>query len=638
MNTETDPILNESVCTSISEIIHELTHKNHKLLNEEDVKKLTDLTKDSKAYTDRVYCTLVDYLKKPHSELRYNAFFIFNIYFKNYARFRESGIDNLRSILELTTFLNYDTPLPPPKAIANELNKFTLKCIRDWNQKFGPSYKKLEICYQFLRRKKNVDFEKFEMEDRATQLRKQEEERKKKNLAETKLKSLRNEMNELKPEIENLEKSLNSCLQILIPTPEQFFISEGDEEININDHLDFNGSTSEAASLDDSNVELDVNAATYRETGMLKGSFSINIDLPKSEKLIMITETEENAIVIENAREHYKLLSKKYLDVVKNWIKNLTVLTDTSENLREIINLKIKVEKVIKKFENLNFEKQITPNEGDSDCDSDFEDVIPSTPSVDEELIASLKKDDFEKPSTSCNSSERAETIDVYNTQNDRKKKLLAVAPKLPYDIDLYHWEEENLATPMLLPVTAEGRQFWSASAMDDSEGIPVPDGIASLRTRTIEFTGKFEPVKWSCRFPLTNGKLCPRRDRYKCPFHGVVVARDETGKCINPEDTKRDEELKSKINFSEAQDPRLLAEIKSATGVDLQMHNRKKRKKDDGLMSIKEETNTVYNRLEKKLFKKSTVKRVAQVLDSADQRKFRDKFGDQFQYVHGTT
>lgn len=54
------------------------------------------------------------------------------------------------------------------------------------------------------------------------------------------------------------------------------------------------------------------------------------------------------------------------------------------------------MEKVIKKFENLNFEKQITPNEGDSDCDSDFEDVIPSTPSVDEELIASLKKDDFE--------------------------------------------------------------------------------------------------------------------------------------------------------------------------------------------------------------------------------------------------
>lgn len=36
--------------------------------------------------------------------------------------------------------------------------------------------------------------------------------------------------------------------------------------------------------------------------------------------------------------------------------------------------------------------------------------------------------------------------------QNDRKKKLLEIAPKLPFDIDLYHWEEENLSAPMLLP------------------------------------------------------------------------------------------------------------------------------------------------------------------------------------------
>lgn len=42
---KSDPILNESVCKSISEVIHELTHKNHKLLNEEVVKKLLDLTK-----------------------------------------------------------------------------------------------------------------------------------------------------------------------------------------------------------------------------------------------------------------------------------------------------------------------------------------------------------------------------------------------------------------------------------------------------------------------------------------------------------------------------------------------------------------------------------------------------------------
>lgn len=54
------------------------------------------------------------------------------------------------------------------------------------------------------------------------------------------------------------------------------------------------------------------------------------------------------------------------------------------------------MERVIKKFESLNFEKQNTPIEENSDCDSDFEDVIPPSPSADEELIASLKRDDSE--------------------------------------------------------------------------------------------------------------------------------------------------------------------------------------------------------------------------------------------------
>lgn len=51
---------------------------------------------------------------------------------------------------------------------------------------------------------------------------------------------------------------------------------------------------------------------------------------------------------------------------------------------------------MIKKFENLNFEKQTTPEGEDSECDSDFEEVIPPSPSADEELIASLKENDFE--------------------------------------------------------------------------------------------------------------------------------------------------------------------------------------------------------------------------------------------------
>ena len=35
--------------------------------------------------------------------------------------------------------------------------------------------------------------------------------------------------------------------------------------------------------------------------------------------------------------------------------------------------------------------------------------------------------------------------------ESNRKSKLLSIAPKLPFDIDLYHWEDEKLIAPTVL-------------------------------------------------------------------------------------------------------------------------------------------------------------------------------------------
>lgn len=61
-----------------------------------------------------------------------------------------------------------------------------------------------------------------------------------------------------------------------------------------------------------------------------------------------------------------------------------------------------------------------------------------------------------------------------------------------------------------------DGHKFWTPSQDRAGEVIDDPNGIASLRTRVIEFSGQFEPVKWSCRAPLPSGALCPRKDRLK--------------------------------------------------------------------------------------------------------------------------
>ena len=44
-------------------------------------------------------------------------------------------------------------------------------------------------------------------------------------------------------------------------------------------------------------------------------------------------------------------------------------------------------------------------------------------------------------------------------------------------------------------------------------------------------------PILHTCRARLSNGKLCQRQDRFKCPFHGKIINRDEDGFPISSTD-----------------------------------------------------------------------------------------------------
>lgn len=86
----------------------------------------------------------------------------------------------------------------------------------------------------------------------------------------------------------------------------------------------------------------------------------------------------------------------------------------------------------------------------------------------------------------------------------------------------------------------------------------------AGLLTQPVALNETFKPVKWVCRAPMSNGKLCPRKDRIKCPFHGPIVARDEQGQPRDPSSVK----LPARNTVPDWQEPSLLADIKAATGV----------------------------------------------------------------------
>ncbi len=88
-------------------------------------------------------------------------------------------------------------------------------------------------------------------------------------------------------------------------------------------------------------------------------------------------------------------------------------------------------------------------------------------------------------------------------------------------------------------------------------------------------------------------------------------------------------------------QDPKLLEDIKATTGLDLKVQKkgkgRGKRSKESELTNIKEVENTSRRRLEKIVFNKGSLKRVASAMNKIDMKKSKDKFGDQFNYMYDT-
>ena len=70
--------------------------------------------------------------------------------------FRELLVSRFQQLLEITIETDADQPLPPPYPAASQLKQQTLLAIQQWNEKFGPSYPKLKLGYEFLKFNKKV--------------------------------------------------------------------------------------------------------------------------------------------------------------------------------------------------------------------------------------------------------------------------------------------------------------------------------------------------------------------------------------------------------------------------------------------------------------------------------------------------
>ncbi|XP_065105289.2 UV-stimulated scaffold protein A [Paramisgurnus dabryanus] len=245
-------------------------------------------------------------------------------------------------------------------------------------------------------------------------------------------------------------------------------------------------------------------------------------------------------------------------------------------------------------------------------------------------------------PSTSESGGSSERTAGSSDQGDRSKQKAHDKAPVVPFGMDLYYWGEEQPTAGKIIKSTSQ-HQFWVPHEVE--EEVENKELSEQMKSRCIPFVGSFKPVEHQCKAPMANGSLCERQDRVKCPFHGSIIPRDELGRPINPEDALRLEKEKRKREEEQPdwRDPELMREIEAATGEDLGSSKTfgkgkkgskgKSKKKYPNLTDLKQSANTSRSRLEKKVFNKSSVRRVTEVMNKMDKRK-HEKFSNQFNYA----
>uniref|UniRef100_A0A8D3AY02 UV-stimulated scaffold protein A n=1 Tax=Scophthalmus maximus TaxID=52904 RepID=A0A8D3AY02_SCOMX len=418
---------------------------------------------------------------------------------------------------------------------------------------------------------------------------------------------------------------------------------EGEEEEENEEKED--GRSEEEEELYDEDVFI-------RNSGLISHSYSLDLNLSPG---LHVQETEDNEAVVSTLIDLHRLITTKHLPAVKGWVQVFTKAGAEQQLLRRALDLRKSLEAALQKHTELHIDYRtrvrkvmnaFSDKEEDDDDDDDDFDEVPEKEGYEPHIPEHLRGEYGLDPTPSTSAAPV--------TGKPPAKRPAAPPPHSsshsPSSRRMKHLTEEEqdptcaAATLRLLrqnlPLSVESRaasqhQFWVPVEVE--EEVENEQLLAESRSRYISFPGSFTPVSHYCRAPLGNGKLCQRQDRLKCPFHGQIVPRDQEGRPCSQEDRLR-EERRKREEQPDWRDAELMRDIEAVTGENLGSDRvgkkgKGKKKKFPNLSDLKQSANTSRSRLEKKVFNKSSMRRVAQVMSKADGRK-HDKFSNQFNYA----
>ncbi|CAL1354144.1 unnamed protein product [Linum trigynum] len=460
--------------------------------------------------------TLMDLMKRDHSQVRYLSLLIVDELFMRSKLFRSILVEKLDQLLTLTVGFKRNLPLPAPPSVATILRSKAIEFLEKWNSSYGVHYRQIRLGFDYLKNTLRLQFPNIQGNAARIQQERREKEMRSKEILQNKFRTLEENLPSMKQEIQATIDEINQCLEIVTCKEENSLLSHIDD--------------------DDDNDE------KFRSLELQQ------IRLNSLKEADKVHEDAENRVVFDTLRELYKLLVTKHLISVQGWISVLIRVEITNARLRdsmlkELIDFRNQIQLVKKKCAESGCSLPAIPKNGKEEEEEDFweegkVETIQRTGSsnepkkLNESLAESSTCGEVKNPSTGCSNrkSEKHELPGNLLRQADSdpvRSKLLEKAPVMSWGSSLDNWgpNKDVLANQ-------RGMEFENHWGRVDYDAVIPAGRIAELNLSASLY--KEEQVEIQpCSAPLRKGGLCPRRDLRVCPFHGPVIPRDDEGNPI---------------------------------------------------------------------------------------------------------
>ncbi|PSS24229.1 UV-stimulated scaffold protein like [Actinidia chinensis var. chinensis] len=453
--------------------------------------------------------TLMNLMKRDHSQVRYLALLIIDELFMRSKLFRTLVVENLDQLLTLSVGFRRNLPLPAPPSVASVLRSKAVELLEKWNVSYGLYYRQLRLGFDHLKNTLRFQFPNLQANAVRIQQERREREMRTREILVNKFETLKETFSSIKDELQSTIDEIGECLEIVIASDEPMPLGL----------------------LDDEEME------EFRCSELRR----IRLDTLKEGNKVQ--ETSDNKVVFDALRELYRLLVTKHLVSVQEWVSVLTRV-EVADNrcrdsmLKELIDIRNNLKSVKKKCEESGCSLPDTRNNEEEDIwEEGTIESFENRSSVlnyqsDDSSIAStsvkVKNKPFENRNKEADVKEKLDCEDSGTDSDPLRSKLLAEAPLMKWGSFLDSWGSKRDYLANQRGLELEGH--WGRI---DYDAVIPAEKIAELNVQATLY--KEDPVEIQpCHAPLSKGGLCQRRDLRVCPFHGPIVPRDDEGKPIN--------------------------------------------------------------------------------------------------------